>query len=712
MFRFSKKSKSSGSKSKSTDQRLERAQSDTPSRERVTESIVDIRRLGNKSLQEPAQSFRHTTNNGVRELPQPQDDVEDVFYNMNSMNGIPPVQRMSSRSSTRSSARGTETSTARYTTSSMRSTQSTGLEVLQENEELRQTHNAMSNGSQAPLSGEVRSELSELKEQVQGIKREMMNEMHLTRYDLLKEVTMLKGTILQLVTLLETNGVVNTGANSNAQPTPELTKEDLDALTKPTTTHAPKPSRNTVAKDETVPQLIRSSSRMTQLCPVADTALSTPLTQEQIDRMFPLIDASRDIQTHCRNFENGTRQWVVERFEEWVQGSLGGGQDRVVALVGDGGSGKSTLAGSLCDRFDEHIAAHHFCHFDRKVRSSPRNVLLSLVNQLSKTVPLFKNQLARLNLRYVLEETDVYALASKVLIDPLCAVDEPVTSKVIVIDGLDQCRNHRDNINDLLDFIAAIIPSLPSWVGVFITTKPFAELAKKLPITSVIDFSPKSEEFTRDAGFLLDDILSSFDPTVATEARSVLMKKSGGNLSYLMFTKQALTQPDMEQDDGYIPVEVLHDLPESLSEIYEEIFEDKFGKGRNRMWKKAQPLLELIASAASGPYALITEDQAMSQFSFTKEDLRMVRRSFMDIVSVRGGNYRIESSSLFDWLTATERSGEQFYINTAAGVSILRQLARRQSSSDASSSFSSDNSSNDGQRIAPPASRSRSRRHS
>ncbi|GAB9472612.1 Ankyrin repeat [Globisporangium polare] len=703
------------SSSKSKQKRLERAQSDAVSRATTTDE--ETLRMS-KHVQEEAHRFQRNTTMNTSAVSSTSsymsDDVEDMFYNgrgNSTASGSVRSTDTYSRSTT-ASLRSTDT----YSTNGSRATGGSlrATDVYRTTEQLRGTANLMSlqedevlpaasrttathmNGSMNGNSGGgsqldmLRAELSEMKQEVQAIRREMMNEMHVTRYDVLKEITMLKGTILQLVTALETKGV-SAGPTPEAQP--ELSSEELNTISRTTalsTSKATKERRAT--REDSAPIMVRASSRLTQLAPVADEALSTPLLQHQIDEMFPLVESSAELQVFSRTYDPASREWAIERFQEWVDSRFNVGVDNLLALVGEGGSGKSTLTGALCDKFHDNIVAIHLCTFDRKSKSSPRNVLLSFVNQLISNLPLFKNQLARLNLKYVLEETDPLVLARKVLVDPLCALEEPVTAKVFVIDGLDQCKSK--GRNDLLDFLAMIIPELPTWIGVFVTSKPSPELPAKLAITSLLDFSTKNTNYLNDTIILINDIIGSFSDKDVPQAREILKRKSGGNFTFLDFTKQALSHPGMEEENGYIPLDVLHDLPESIYEIYEEIFEDKFGKGRNRIWKKVQPLLELIVTAASGPYALITETQAQEQFSLSKEDIRTIRRSFVDIIDVRHGTYRIENSALFEWLVDPQRVGEQFYVDVSGGMSVLRQLHHQESNETHSVASSEGSSSN------------------
>uniref|UniRef100_K3W9U3 Nephrocystin 3-like N-terminal domain-containing protein n=1 Tax=Globisporangium ultimum (strain ATCC 200006 / CBS 805.95 / DAOM BR144) TaxID=431595 RepID=K3W9U3_GLOUD len=689
------KNKLSSSKSKER-KRVERAQSDGV---RAT-ADEDALRMSKHVAEDAHRYARNTTMNtsaASSTSSYMSDDVEDMFYN-----GGGGITRSTSdyttgrTTSSMRDANGMNRSTSLRVTDVYRTTEqlrNTNLMPLNEDEVLpaaMRTTTGAAGGSEADA---LRAELVEMKQEMQTIRREMMNEMHVTRYDVLKEITMLKGTIIQLVAALESKGVRTLDAGGVAEPQPELSPAQLDTITRTTAVHTSKATKDRLAAREVtaIPTIIRgTNSRLTQLAPVADDALSTPLLQHQIDDMFPLVDFSADLQLHAQKFDPTSREWAFERFQDWVDSRFNVGGDNLLALVGDGGSGKSTLVGALCDRFHDNIVALHLCKFDRKSKSSPRNVLLSLVNQLIANLPLFKNQLARLNLKYVLEETDPLVLARKVLVDPLCALEEPLTAKVLLVDGIDQCKS-KDR-NDLLDFLAAIIPEFPTWLGIFITSKPSPELPAKLAITSLLDFSPKNANYMNDTIILINDIIGNFSDKDVSEARDILKRKSGGNFTFLDFTKQALSHPGMEEENGYVPLDVLHDLPESIYEIYDEIFEDKFGKGHNRLWKKVQPLLDLIVTAASGPYALITEEQAQEQFSLSRDDIRMIRRAFTDIIDVRHGTYRMETSAMYEWLVDPQRSGEQFYVNISASMDILRRLHRK-SSTDTHSVASSESSS-------------------
>ncbi|KAK1936553.1 hypothetical protein P3T76_009988 [Phytophthora citrophthora] len=533
----------------------------------------------------------------------------------------------------------------------------------------------------------LRTEVLEVKEEVKAIRREVMNELHVTRYDVLKELTLLKGAIAQLVAQQQHSSPSVSSSTESSSSDP-LSAEERAALTRQTSTKTSAATRDRLAASrinvhKTPPPAARASVRLTQLAPVADNALSTPLSSQQINEMFPLIDFTSELAAHARGLTPGSRTWALTRVEEWLDARFNVGTDTLLAVVGEGGTGKSAFLGTVAQQFRGNLLAAHCCQFDRKSKSSPRNVLLSMVHQLVDNLPQFKNQLARLNLKYVLEEADPILLAGKVLVDPLNAMEEPVHATFMLVDGIDQCSAGPNGRNELLQFFAQVIPQLPSWVGFLMSSKPSSKLAKRLPVSSVLDFSAKNGAFVADVSSLVDDIARNFSDDDAVEAKKVLKQKSGGNFAYLDFTKQALSHPGMAaaSKEGAVPLGVLHELPETLYDIYAEIFEDKFGQGRARVWGKAKPLLQLVVGAASGPYSPVTEEQAKEHFNLTAEDLRMLRRSFVDLVAVKHGAYRIESSALYAWLSDPARSEEQFYFSTDEALHALRKMRRNGSSS-------------------------------
>lgn len=673
---------------------------------------------------------RHTGANATVSVA---DDVEDVFYAQTAPAGYRTTEQL-------------RTADVGYrTTEQLRAT---GLEPLAEDRELPSARSASAAASDRSFASsaasdlsfsaptlfrgasgapaDARAELADVRGELAALRREVMGELHTLRYDVLKELALLRGALSQLLaappavqvqappavparadspasSASTASSGSGSGPGSRAGSSADAAEVRAVLSRSPSVTTSDATRARLTAARPTATS--RASSRLTSMAPVDDDVLSKPLSDAQLDELFPLVDPAADVGRLARQLAAGTREWALERAQRWLDSRFDVGDDALLVVVGDGGSGKSAFAARVCEQFGGgNLAAAHLCKFDRKAKSQPRVVLLSLVRQLVKALPGFKNQLARLNLKYVLQEPDVFALANKVLVDPLVALEEPIAAKFLVIDGLDQCRGI-DGRNELLEFLAHVLPLLPAWLGVMLTSKPMPELARSLKVTSILDFSASNADFVADAKFLVDEIVDgAVVPEDRAEARKVLQRKSAGNMAYLTFTQRALSHPmatvlsqfdDPAANAALVTLDVLEELPESLYEIFMEIFDDKFGAGRARLWRKAQPLLTLIVAAAAGPYSLVRERAARELLSFSSDDMRLLRRAFVDIVSAQGGVFRIESSALFDWLVDESRRDEAFFVDPREGLGSLKKLQQLTFRSGSSGSTASDASSVD-----------------
>uniref|UniRef100_M4BL19 Nephrocystin 3-like N-terminal domain-containing protein n=1 Tax=Hyaloperonospora arabidopsidis (strain Emoy2) TaxID=559515 RepID=M4BL19_HYAAE len=642
------------------------------------------------------------------------DDVEEMFYSSTqtrSTNGPPQYRSteqlpgrlltLTSLNEDAETPSGGSNASSSFSQFSDHATSISSVNLTSTHHHLTTSTSMMSHpravgGASSELE-QLRFELIEVKQEVAAIRQHVVNELHVTRYDVLKELALLKGAIAQLTGTFPppTTSVPLSIQRSVSNP---LSSADRGALTRQTSTMTSSATRDRLAASRVntykpPPPAARASVRLTQLAPVADSALSTPLSSVQMNDLFPLIDFTTELAAHARRLTPGSRTWALTRAEEWLESRFKAGMDPLLAVVGEGGSGKSAFCGTVAQQYRGQLVAAHCCQFDRKGKSSPRNVLLSVVHQLVVNLPLFKNQLARLNLKYVLEEADPVLLASKVLVDPLNALEDPVDVAFMLVDGIDQCNVGPAGRNELLEFLAQLIPQLPSWLGVIVSSKPSSKLAKRLPVSSVLDFSAKNEAFVADVSSLVDEIACHFKHEDVEEAKEVLKHKSGGNFAYLEFTKQALSGMASVSKEGVVAIDVLRELPETLYDIYAEIFEDKFGHGRARVWSKAEQVLQLAIGATAGPYSPVTEEQAQEHFRLTTEDLRLLRRSFVDLVAVKHGIYRIENSALCAWLCDPARAEEQFYFNIDDALQALRKM-RRASASASSGQLTSSGSSN------------------
>ncbi|KAH9140760.1 hypothetical protein AeRB84_014996 [Aphanomyces euteiches] len=484
--------------------------------------------------------------------------------------------------------------------------------------------------------------LSEMKKQVENIRRDVMVELHTTKYDLLKEMTLLKGSVLRLVDALD-NRPTSPVAVSETSTEPSTDDDDYstsDEANRDSVVVAPYLPKTSSQRASTKKSLRHSPSSSLR----ESTRLST---RTSVARHLPRLDTKPKLR-----MLSSTRKWAVEAFHKWKNNP----QAQVLAVVGAYGTGKSTFLQHLVDTHPNDILASHFCRFDRTVDTT--RIVISLARQIAATVSAYQEQLKRLNLPYLVQEPDAVILATKLLIEPLHAIEEMVPQHVIVLDGID----HDDSLPStrLLDLLSAVALEFPPW----------------LPPHGKIMFDMENKDFAADCGLLVDAMMRKHKDMINRrddQVMALLKAKSGGSCIYLEFVDHAFALS--AEDVDVIDAGMVLQLPNSVDAIYATIFEDKYGKGRKRIWQKAQPVLEMIVAATklsyqkpSQPY--VTEAVVEEMLKYTKADLTLVRRSFSDIVSVREGVYRVENKALVDWLTS-QKDDAPLLINVERGMHIL-----------------------------------------
>ena len=136
-----------------------------------------------------------------------------------------------------------------------------------------------------------------------------------------------------------------------------------------------------------------------------------------------------------------------------------------------------------------------------------------------------------------------------------------------------ECEHGREN--KILDCISKDFASLPSWLGVFITTRPEVEIWKKLEKFNPSVIVPESEKNMADLRIFfahaLDGMLTSEEERA--EAASILAEKSGGIFIYAKYAVERL-----RSEKGEWTLEKIRDFPAGLDDFYEEQF--------RRIWVK------------------------------------------------------------------------------------------------------------------------------
>ena len=220
---------------------------------------------------------------------------------------------------------------------------------------------------------------------------------------------------------------------------------------------------------------------------------------DEILRNLAKAEFKGDIEHHTERFQQGTREWIFKKVEEWLDDRHS--PNRVMVISGNAGMGKSVIAAVVCKRMQEvgRLSGSHFCQHNNVRYSKPQLMLQSLACHLSHTLPEYKialvEQLSR-NLGEELNGMGVEELFALLFKEPLSTVSDPERSILMVIDGLDE--SEYQGRNELLDVVAQQFCKLPKWIRFFVTTRPEINIADSLKDLKPIQLEEDQVENLRD----------------------------------------------------------------------------------------------------------------------------------------------------------------------------------------------------------------------
>ena len=100
-----------------------------------------------------------------------------------------------------------------------------------------------------------------------------------------------------------------------------------------------------------------------------------------------------DIEYHLQRFQDGTREWVFDRVQNWLNDRSS--QNRVMVISGNAGMGKSVIAAVICKRMQQagRLSGSHFCQYNNVRYCKPQLMIQSLACHLSHALPEYKRAL-------------------------------------------------------------------------------------------------------------------------------------------------------------------------------------------------------------------------------------------------------------------------------------------------------------------------------
>lgn len=232
---------------------------------------------------------------------------------------------------------------------------------------------------------------------------------------------------------------------------------------------------------------------------IATGSSSEASTQQILQKLEPTImDASE--RAECLP---GTRIDVIQTITNWATEQCL--ESRVLWLHGLAGSGKSTLATTIARQFEDNGLLGAFLFFERAVENHnrPSNVIRTIAHQLGSSDPRIGTQISAAleNIHNIPQS--LLSQFSKLLVEPLTALQTLEAPILLVLDALDECGNAYDR-ETFLVALATESVRLPSFIRLLITSRAEPDIKAAFmnqPHVSVRELDVTSEHNR-------DDILS------------------------------------------------------------------------------------------------------------------------------------------------------------------------------------------------------------
>ena len=399
---------------------------------------------------------------------------------------------------------------------------------------------------------------------------------------------------------------------------------------------------------------------------------------DDILRKLTMSEFKGDIEYHAQRFQDGTREWIFKKVEDWLDDRTS--SNRVMVVSGNAGTGKSVISAVISQRMQEagRLSGSHFCQHNNVRYRKPQLILQSLACHLTYALPEYKNalveQLSR-NLGVELNSMGAEELFALLFKEPISSVRDPESNLLMVLDGLDE--SEYQGRNELLDVIGNQFCKLPQWIRFFVTTRTEINIADSLKHLQPIELQENQEENLKDIQIFFEMQLSQ---EIEEEYKGVLLRKllekSEGVFLYayflIDFIKKNVSVLNPEQLESSLPL--------GISSVYLSHFkrlEKELCKELNIDEEQVLRFLcALTASRESLPVVFVSRMLVTRGRSLTAQ--RRVNKAIASISSllpVRDGRLYFFHKSVKDWLTNTECYGyHDFTVDEKEGHEILFDL--------------------------------------
>ena len=425
---------------------------------------------------------------------------------------------------------------------------------------------------------------------------------------------------------------------------------------------------------------------------IADALVALGLDQNEIDALkkekelekLARFDFVGDINHHLGKLTDGTREWVFNEVENWLDDSSS--LHRAMLITAAAGMGKSVASAAICKRMQraDRVIGCHFCQHSFDLYRDPKRMLQSLAYQLSSKLPEYKAALVEQlssdrskDLEHM-RVSDLFVW----LFEPLFAVADPGRNVLVIIDGLDE--SELDERNELLDVIANQLSKLPLWIRFLITARPEKNISDKLRNLKIFKLQQEDERNRDDIKTFFEKKLNSgvTNPDSHSATVQELVHLSDGSMLFAYF----LIQMIQNNTSPGSPEELRRQFPQGISSVYQSYFERMETRLKEELKDNYGNFLTDLLSALTVSEEPLHKDfivDILLQNSNTSEsdplcDQRKLK-GVIDCISslfiLRDDHVHMFHKSIKDWLT--DPSNGFFFVKEKKGHKILFKLCAK-----------------------------------
>ncbi|KAJ3300947.1 hypothetical protein HDU76_005950, partial [Blyttiomyces sp. JEL0837] len=255
------------------------------------------------------------------------------------------------------------------------------------------------------------------------------------------------------------------------------------------------------------------------------------------------VDFENDAERLKSDYVPGTRVWAIDGVHEWL---LNEDMKRLLWLNGGAGLGKSIIAYLVSTNLPPTfiLGSIFFCKHDDGSKNKAEKIVSTMAYNLSTKLPTFNTFL---NAAMEIDKLKVSKGENSILSSPstafkdliikgLNSIPKPDQNILIIVDALDEIGKQGDQArNDFLNVLRFDVGKLPSWVRLFVTSRPEMDIYRVLNGVNSSVLVPEDSHNLEDIEMFVRFQLSSrlsvdealTDEQVNTVA-SRLARKTGG----------------------------------------------------------------------------------------------------------------------------------------------------------------------------------------